>query len=64
MLAVVPFYFPNLVDIHEVVEGLPGNTNDTDMVLLMARLEEVVDAVLGIAPLDAVLCDPSRDHEG
>jgi hypothetical protein len=46
------------------VEGLPGNTSDTDMVLLMSQLEEATDAVLGIAPLDMVLCGPSRDHEG
>lgn len=34
-LAMVHFCFPNLVDVHDMVEGLPRNSNDTDMALLM-----------------------------
>jgi hypothetical protein len=34
------------------------------MALLMPRLEEAIDVVLAIAPLEAVLCGPSPDHEG
>ena len=35
VLAVVHFRFPDLVDVREVVEGLPKNANDTGMALLM-----------------------------
>ena len=49
------------MDVHDVVEGFPGNT---DMVLLMPRLEEATDAILRIAPLDAVLYGSSSDREG
>ena len=60
----VHFRFADLVDIREVPEGLPRNTNDTDMVLLMPKLEEAADAVLRIALLDTVLHGPSSDREG
>ena len=63
-LAVVQFCFPDLVDVHEVAEGLPRNTNDTDMALLMPRLEEATNVVLRIAPLDAVLHGPSSYRKG
>ena len=60
----VHFHFPDLVDVHEVVEGLPRNTNDTNMALLMPQLEEATDVVLRIAPLEVVLRSPSPDREG
>jgi hypothetical protein len=63
-LAVAHFGFSDLVDIGEVAEGLHGGTRDSDMVLLMPCLEEVADAILAIAPLEAVLCGPSPDREG
>ena len=34
-LAMVHFYFLDLVDVHVVQEGLPRNTNNTNMALLM-----------------------------
>jgi hypothetical protein len=63
-VAVVYSYFSDLVDIGEVAEGLSWGTRDSDMVLLMPRLEEVIDAVLAITPLEAVLRGLSSDHEG
>lgn len=63
-LAVVHFRFSNLVDVSEVVEGLPRGIRDSDMALLMPCLEEAADAVLAIAPLEAVLYGPSLDREG
>lgn len=47
-LVVVHFHFPDLVDVHEVVEGLPRNT----------------DTILRIALLDVVLRGPSLNYEG
>jgi hypothetical protein len=63
-LAVVHFCFSGLVDVREVAEGLPRNTDDIDMALLMPQLEEAADAVLRISPLDVILHGPSPDHEG
>ena len=63
-MAMVHFRFPGLVDISEVVEGLLRGTRDSDMALLMPHLEEAVDVVLAIAPLEVVLRGPSLDHEG
>jgi hypothetical protein len=63
-LAVVHFRFLGLVDVREVAEGLPKNTNDTNMALLMPHLEEAADTILAIASLDAVFHCPSPDHEG
>ena len=60
----VHFHFPGLVDISELAEGFPRNTRDSDMVFLMPRLEEAANAVLMIAPLEAILHGPSLDHEG
>jgi hypothetical protein len=47
-----------------VAEGLPKNTDDTDMALLMPHLEEATDAILAITPLDAVLRSPSPNRKG
>jgi hypothetical protein len=63
-LAVVHSRFSNLVDVGEVAEGLPWGTRDSDMVLLMPRLKGAIDAVLAVAPLEAVLRGPSPDREG
>jgi hypothetical protein len=63
-LAVVHFCFLGQVDVSEVAKGLPRGTRDSDMVLLMPHLEEAADAVLAIAPLGAVLRDPSLDRKG
>jgi hypothetical protein len=52
------------MDVGEMVDGLPRNTNDTTMALLMPYLEEAANAVLAIAPLEAVLRGPSLDREG
>jgi len=60
----VHFCFFDLVDVSEVAEGLPGGTRDFDMALMMPCLEEAIDAVLAIAPLQAVLYNPSPDREG
>jgi hypothetical protein len=62
-LVVVHFCFRGLVDVGEVAEGLPRNTDDTDMALLMPHLEEAADAILAIAPLDAVLHSPSPNRK-
>ena len=63
-LAVVHSCFSNLVDVDEVAEGLPWGTRDSDMALLMPRLEGAIDAILAIGPLEAILHGPSLDHEG
>jgi hypothetical protein len=63
-MAVVHFHFSDLVDVGELVEGLPEGTRDSNMVLLMPCLEEAADAILVIASLDEVLHSPSSDHEG
>jgi hypothetical protein len=63
-MAVVHFHFSDLVDVGELVEGLPEGTRDSNMVLLMPRLEEAVDVVLAITPLEAVLHGLSSDREG
>ena len=39
----------------EIVEGLPRGTRDSNMALLMPRLEEAVDVILAIAPLEVVI---------
>jgi hypothetical protein len=64
VLVVVDFRFHGLVDVGEVAEGLPRNTDDTDMALLMPHLEEAANAILVIAPLDAVLRSPSPNCKG
>jgi hypothetical protein len=63
VLAVVHSHFFDLVDVR-VVRGMAKNNDDTTTALLMPQLEGVVDAILAVAPLDAVLRGPSSDREG
>lgn len=37
---------------------------DSDMAFLMPHLEEAVDALQAVAPLEVILRGPSLDHEG
>ena len=52
------------VDVREVVEGLPWNTNNTNMVLLMPQLEEATNIVLRIASLARSSTVPRRNAKG
>ena len=52
-----------LVSVHlEIVEGLPRGTRDSNMALLMPRLEEATDTIRVIAPLDEILHGLLLDH--
>lgn len=63
-MAMVYFCFPGRVDVCEVVEGFLGGARDLDVRFLMPSLEDAADAVLAIAPIEAILYGPSSDHEG
>lgn len=63
-LAMVHFWFLNLVDVCEVARGFPMSANPNDMAFLMPRLEEATDTVLVIALLEAILRGPSPDQRG
>ena len=63
-LAVAHSHFSNMVDISEVVEGLPRGTKDFDLALLMSHRQEAIDAILAIALVEAVLRGPLRTMKG
>jgi hypothetical protein len=63
-LAMVHFWFLDLVDVYEVARGFPVSADPNDLALLMPRLEEAVDTILAIVPLEAILHGPSLDREG
>lgn len=63
-LAAVHFWFLGLVDVCEVARRFPVSVDPNDVAFLMPYLEEAADAVLAIAPLEAILRGPSLDREG
>lgn len=63
-LVVVHFRFCHLVDVHEVAAGYLGCVTKEEVSALIPMLEGATDAVLAIAPLEAILRGPSPSREG